>query len=268
VHPERDAVAHEVVGWFTRSVPEIGYEVGKHWYGYRCDLSPTHARVVLRVDEPDHVAAALAEARAASGPRSLTIWVDERKRAARLDAALRDSGCQPGDATTHLALVGELAGRTGPEHLVIERIDDARVEEWATVKLRAFADTESPPAPDRLAYEVANRRAERAIAECHLGLLGGESVAVLAYYGGSDQMVFNLGTRRPYRHQGIAQAMLAHWVDAGTASGCRSLLINATDGGRPAELYRRMGFVDEIYWYQSYQLATASGLQSASTVSG
>ena len=67
--------------------------------------------------------------------------------------------------------------------------------------------------------------------------------------------MFNLGTRVPYRHQGIAQAMLARWVDAGTASGCRSLMINATEGGRPAELYRTMGFVDEIYWYQRYELA-------------
>lgn len=32
-------------------------------------------------------------------------------------------------------------------------------------------------------------------------------------------------------------------------------MINATDGGRPAELYRRMGFVDEVYWYQAYELA-------------
>ena len=77
---------------------------------------------------------------------------------------------------------------------------------------------------------------------------------MLAYYRGPDQLVFNLGTRVPYRHQGIAQAMLTRWADAGTASGCRSLMINATEGGRPAELYRKMGFVDEIYWYQRYEL--------------
>ena len=134
-------------------------------------------------------------------------------------------------------------------------VDDASLEEWATVKLRCFGDTESAPAPGRLAQEVASRRAELALAECQLGLLGGQSVAVLAYYRGPDQLVFNLGTRVPYRHQGIAQAMLTRWVDAGTASGCRSLMINATEGGRPAELYRKMGFVDEIYWYQTYEFA-------------
>jgi ribosomal protein S18 acetylase RimI-like enzyme len=93
------------------------------------------------------------------------------------------------------------------------------------------------------------------LAECQLGLLGGERVAVLAYFRGRDQLVFNLGTRVPFRHRGIAQAMLARWVDAGMADGCRSLIINATDGGAAAALYRRIGFTDEIHWYQKYELA-------------
>jgi GNAT superfamily N-acetyltransferase len=246
-------VAQEVAGWYTTWAPD-GSEVSERWYGYQRDLGPTEARVVLRVDEPDQVPAALADARAASGMRTLTIWVDDRKRAARLDAALRHHGCRPREATTHLALVGPLTGRTGPEHLVIQSIGEARFAEWATVKLQAFGDTESVPAPDQLDQQVTTRRNERALAECQLGLLDGESVAVLAYNRGRDQLVFNLGTRVPYRHRGIAQAMLARWVDAGRADGCRSLMINATDGGRPAGLYRRMGFVDEIYWYQTYEL--------------
>jgi hypothetical protein len=255
VHPEHDAVARDVGSWFTTSAPEIGYEVSEHWYGYHSDLSPGQARMILRMDEPDRVPAALADARATSGTRALTIWVDDRERAARLDAALRRSGGRPGEATTHLALVGPVTGRAGPESLVIKSVDDGGLEHWATVKLQSFGDTESTPPPGRLAQEVAVRRDELALAECQLGLLGGDSVAVLAYYQGPDRLVFNLGTRVPYRHQGIAQAMLGRWVDAGTADGCRSLIINATDGGRPAGLYRGMGFVDEVYWYRQYQLA-------------
>lgn len=248
-------MAQEVRGWFTASAPEIGYQVSEHWYGCRADLSRAQTRIILRINQPDQVPAALADATADSGGRTLTIWVDDRRRAARLDAALRHNGCQPDEATTHLALVGTMRGHAGPEHLMIETIDNARLEEWATVKLQSFGDSEAAPAPDQLAQEVAVRRDELALAECQLGLLGGEPVAVLAYYRGSDQLVFNLGTRVSYRHQGIAQAMLAHWVDAGMASGCRSLIINASDDGRPAELYRRMGFTDEIYWYQKYELA-------------
>ena len=148
-----------------------------------------------------------------------------------------------------------MTGRDGPGHLVVESVDEAGLAEWATVKLQSFDDTESAPAPDRLAQEVAHRRDEMALAECQIGLLGGERVAVLAYYRGRDRLVFNLGTRVPYRHRGIAQAMLARWVGTGTAGGCRSLIINATDGGAPAALYRRIGFTDEIYWYRKYDLA-------------
>jgi GNAT superfamily N-acetyltransferase len=251
-HPDHDAVARDISGWFTNPAPEIGYQVSGHWFGY---LSTSSARLILRIDDPDRVPAALAEARAATGMRTLKIWVDNRERAARLDAALRRTGCQPGDAITHLALVGRMTGRAGPEDLVIESLDETRLEEFAVVKLQSFADTESAPAAGRLAQEVASRRSELALTECQLGLLASERVAVLAYYRGRDQLAFNLGTRVPYRHRGIAQAMLARWADAGMASGCRSLIINAVDGGRPAELYRRMGFTDEIYWCQRYELA-------------
>jgi GNAT superfamily N-acetyltransferase len=253
-HPEHDAVADEIQGWFTNSAPEIGYEVAACWYGYQSDLAPAKARVILRVDEPGQVPAALREARAASGDRSLTIWVDDRQHARLLDRALRDCGCRAGDATTHLALVGPMSGRAGPDGLLVEAVDAAALEEWARIKLQCFDDSEAPPEPGRLAQEAASRREEMALAECQLATLAGERVAVMAYYRGRDQMVFNLGTRVPYRHLGIAQVMLARWVDAGTASGCRSLIINATDGDRPAELYRRLGFTDEVYWYRKYSL--------------
>lgn len=253
-HPEHDAVAREVSGWFTTSAPEIGYEVSNRRYGYQSDLGSGQARVILRVGEPGQVPAALADA-AAGGAGTLTIWVDDRERAARLDGALRSAGCRPGDATTHLALVGPMTGRTDPGRLVVQSVDEAGLAEWATVKLQSFGDTESAPSPERLAEEVAVRRDELTLAECQLGLLGGERVAVLAYYRGHDQLVFNLGTRVPFRHRGIAQAMLAHWVDAGMAGGCRSLIINATDGEAPAALYRRIGFTDEIYWYRKYELS-------------
>jgi hypothetical protein len=74
-HPEHDAVAREVSGWFTASAPEIGYEVSERWYGYRSDLGTGQARVILRAGEPGQVPAALADA-AAGGAGTLTIWVD------------------------------------------------------------------------------------------------------------------------------------------------------------------------------------------------
>lgn len=110
------------------------------------------------------------------------------------------------------------------------------------MKPQAFADTESAPAPDRFARAVAARRGEAAIAECRIGPLDGEDVAVSARYRGTDQMVFSLATSVPYRHRGIAQAMLAHWADASMADGCRSVMAN-----------------DEIYRYQAHELSAETG---------
>jgi ribosomal protein S18 acetylase RimI-like enzyme len=76
----------------------------------------------------------------------------------------------------------------------------------------------------------------------------GESVAVAAFYEGDDRFIFVLGTRVPFRHRRIGRALLAHVVHDPAASGCRSAVINADEGGRPEALYRRLGFTDEVHW--------------------
>jgi GNAT superfamily N-acetyltransferase len=260
LHPEHDAVASEVRGWFTSSAPEIGYQVSRHWYGHLAPLGDGQVRLILDVGEPgqvpDALAAAAADAGAGAAVAQLDIWVTDRARAVRLGPALRDGGCEPGDATTHLALVGPVPVSTGTTlaNLEVRGVGPDGLADWARVKLQSFGDTESPPAPDQLAAEVAARQGELALTGILGGWLDRELVAVLAYYTGRDQLVFNLGTRLPYRHRGIGQALLAGWAAAGEADGCRSLIINATDGGRAAALYRRLGFTDEVFWYQKYQL--------------
>jgi ribosomal protein S18 acetylase RimI-like enzyme len=181
--------------------------------------------------------------------------VDDRGRSSRLDAALRENGCRYVESTTYLALAGPLVSpASGPAGLVVTIAGAGELAAWADVKLRSFADSEEPPSAGAVSAEIEFRREELPLAECQFGLLDGEPVAVLAHYPGSDDLVFNLGTRVPFRHRGIAQAMLTRWVAGATASA-RSLMINATDGGAPAALYRRLGFTDEVYWYSKYDLA-------------
>jgi hypothetical protein len=103
--------------------------------------------------------------------------------------------------------------------------------------------------------ELAVRSPELALASLALARLDGEPIGVTAFYRRSDQLLFNVGTRVPFRQRGVAQAMLGHWVRQGLAANCRSLIVNADDPGKPQLLYRHMGFVDEVYWYQSYSLA-------------
>jgi GNAT superfamily N-acetyltransferase len=255
-HPQHDAVSREVRRWYTSAVPEIGLEGSSHWFGFACMIGADRARVVLAIDDPARVPAALDTAKAACGAGSLMVMVDDRDRAARLDAALRENGCRHDESTTYLALTGPTAGwAPGPGELEVASIDAGRLETWARVRLQAFADSEDVPAADAVTAEAQARRGELPLAEYQLGILDGEPVAVLAHYPGADDLVFILGTRAPFRHRGIAQAMLARWAAA--AGGGRSQIINASEGGAPAVLYRRLGFTDEVYWYSKYELSAA-----------
>jgi GNAT superfamily N-acetyltransferase len=255
-HPDHDAVAEAVRGWFTTSEPSLDITVSEHWYGYLSTSDgPMDPRLLLTLADPAAVAAALGEARAASGGRPLTVWIDDRDRVALLDDALRSSGATRTKAITHLALVGEQSAGRDIEGLSIREAGIQDLEEWCEVKLRCFGDTEEPPSRERLTKELDVRRPEMALADLWLATIEDEPVGVLAFYRGNDQLVFNLGTRVAFRHRGIAQTVLARWVERGRSAGCRSLMINADDPGRPRDLYLRLGFTDEIFWFQRYVLA-------------
>jgi hypothetical protein len=253
-HPDHDALARELRSWFTTSNLEINYEVAQHWYGYLSNPEgPIGPRMILNIDDPLRVTSALRDARSFCGGQILTVWVDDRERWALLDETLRAAGCRPIKATTHLALVGLLQAEPGPTILQFENVDDEHLEEWAATKIMCFDDREVQPSGERISAEIFTRRAEMALTQLQLARLEAKPVGVLAFYVGNDQLVFNLGTRIPFRHCGVAQAMLTRWVEQGVNNNCRSLIINADDPGTPQELYRRIGFVDEIYWYQKYE---------------
>ncbi len=259
-HPAHADVAATLRRWHTASVPEAGIVVIDTWYGYLSNADGAGTpRVLLTVDRPDDVRAALSSARSAWEAPEYSVWVTDRVRAGRLAGALQSLGCVPVKATTHLTLVGELRARHGPDGLDLARVGPRELREWAEVKVRSFEDSEAEPTPTQLDNELTVRARGTELETLRLARLHGDAVAVLGYYEGDDQLVFNLGTRVPFRHQGIAQALLAVWVEEGKAAGCRSLTINADDPGRPAALYRRLGFTDEVYWYRRYRLRIGEG---------
>ena len=138
-------MAREIRGWFTTSAPEIGYEVGEHWYGYLSELSETTARLILVIDDPGRCRPPWPRpGRPAGTANSRSGWTTGSGRPGSTGRCV--AGGQPDQATTHLALVGAMAAQAGPENLVVETIGEARLEEWATVKLRCFGDTEAAPA--------------------------------------------------------------------------------------------------------------------------
>ena len=268
-HPHHDLVAAEVRSWYTDwpgrgpgpagSIPDIGVRTEVAPYGYLRD-GPGVAgrRVVLTVDSAASAAEALQAAEEYFGTDRFDVWVDDRVRAARLEPMLAEAGFHAPDATVVLALVGTLRHRSGPAHLAIREVTDAEeLRSWAWVKLVGFADGEEP-APDRMDEQLASLRAEWSISRYVVGWVDGEPAAVLAHYTASpDQMVYNLATLVPFRHQGIAQAMLADWVGRAVEEAARSVLINCDENGGPARLYRSMGFTDVVYWHRRYQRSTA-----------
>lgn len=271
-HPQHELVAAEVRSWYTDwpgrspgpsgSSPDIGVRTHEAAYGYLRDgPGPAGRRLVLTVDDEVAARDALRSAAEYYGSEQFDVWVDDRDRAMRLEPVLVEAGFHAPDATVVLALVGPLRHVDGPADLQIQEVaDEGDLRTWARVKLVGFADGEEPT-PERLEEEVTSRRSERPISRLELGLVGGaEPAAVLAHYTASpDQMVFLLTTLVPFRHRGIAQAMLAHWAQRAATDGARSLLINCDEHGRPAQLYRRMGFTDPVYWHRRYQRQTGPG---------
>lgn len=253
VHPKHDEIASQVSQWFTTSNSQIGYEVVPTWFGFLGTFGGTSARVILRIDDPHLVEPALIEATRARR-RAVSVWVDDPARAKILDSALVAIGCTAGASTEHLALVGDVRVASECVDLTIKRASDEQRVEWAQIKLQCFANSEEPPDSGALKAELATRDPERPIAESWFAELSERRVGVLAFYTGLDRAAYLLGTRVPFRGRGVAQTMLAKWVRDGQLAGSRSHLINATVGGAPAALYRRLGFVDVVHWYQRYDL--------------
>lgn len=244
-----------VRSWYTASTPSIGLSVASTSHGFLTwSDRAQRRRLVLTADGAAGVADALASAVSFYETSDFEVWVDDRSRAEGLTAALISAGMEPVQDTVVLALVGSMRSDLGPDGLSVEDVADMeRLQEWAAVKVRAFADAEEGPDTQQLQSEVAERQVEWPVCRYQLARLGGEAVAILGHYTGQDQMVFNLATRLPFRHHGIARAMLAHWTAQGDRQGVRSHLINCDDGGPADVLYRRLGFTDEVYWYRRFR---------------
>ncbi len=252
-HPDHDAVAEQVRSWYTCSTPKLGISVTRETFGVLSNSErAAFRRLVLTVDDPAEVAGALAAAAEFYGSSEFEVWVDDRSRAERLGPALEAVGLSKAQDTIVLALVGAIRAQPGPPGLAVEDVTDLDgLRDWARVKLQGFADDEAMPDADRLTAEIEGWKQEWPVCRYQLGREAGEVVSILGHYMGNDQMVFNVATRVPYRHRGIAQAMLARWTRE--AEGLvRSLLINCADGGPAAALYRRLGFADEVYWHRRY----------------
>jgi GNAT superfamily N-acetyltransferase len=86
-----------------------------------------------------------------------------------------------------------------------------------------------------------------------LARVAGEAASVVGFYEGEDRFVHHLATRVPFRRQGIASRLLSEVLAGARERGCRSTIISAGEQGRPADLFRSLGFTDEVYRRREYR---------------
>jgi GNAT superfamily N-acetyltransferase len=255
-HPQHDAIAATLRAWYTTSAPTMGFHVEQRPFGLYLRYPPDAGEVTLRDVRPADVPALLADVRAYYGDASVGIYLDDRHSDATLGPALVRAGCTKRPALTHLGPGGAAPAVSPAPDVVLEPLAEATLTEFAVAKLQGFAGSEAAPDPRRVAAEVAMRRAELAgDGRFFLARAGGEPAAILGLWDGDDRLVFLLATRVPFRHRGIARWLLSHTIAAAYADSCRSILIRTDPADTPIQIYRRLGFTDEVYWRQRYEPA-------------
>ena len=239
-HRDHDAVAEAVRARYLTPEPSLGYDVVPRPYGVLATLGGER-RAILGEGAGHDLSDLVAD-------EVTQVWVEDRDRAERRAPTLAAWGYEPGRATTFLALVGNVRA-VAPEGLALRPAQN--VVDFARRKLTYFADG-APPSEDDLASEVATREHERDLADFYFVDVAGDVSGVLAAYRGADVTAYLLACDPRRRSRGVGSGALAAWVSATPA---RSHVINALDGGRPEQLYRRLGFADEVYWYRRFDRA-------------
>lgn len=264
-HPDHDAVAATVRGWFTESAPEMGYHKEQRHFGVYGRHAAVGDEVLIRQLAPSEVDAFLADVRDYFGGAPVRLYVEDRALDARLRAALLDHGCALVDAQSYLAHVGPLPTAAPPPGLTLEDVTPATLETWVITKLQGFANSDAQPAAEAIASQVALRGQEMTdVGRLWLARVGGDPAAILGWYEDSDRFIYNLATRLPYRNHGIARYLLCHFLAESQARAARSVIINADTAGTSITLYQRLGFTDEVYWRVKYLYTPQSPNATAS----
>lgn len=103
------------------------------------------------------------------------------------------------------------------------------------------------------AYVSGSAPARAFVAEAHDGSIVGTSVAAIH---GPVGWIGTIWVRPDQRGQGLGRALTIAAIDAAEAASCRTLVLVATDAGRP--VYERLGFTVQT-WYRTMERAGRDG---------
>lgn len=251
-HPAHDELVREVRSWYICDYPALGKVVARRRFGYfsriqQTDYCDIH---ILEPFDPAEAPAFIADVHAFYGQRRVHIFTHSQAVDTRLSHALEQAGCARGADILYLAHVNkDVPPKAGSGPGRIDPVTPGNLRDYTVTKLKGFAGKEEEPDPAAVEADLAVRRAELNAGGAFLiARVGDEPAAVIGWYEGPDRYIFNLATRAPFRNQGIARQLLSHVLADTYALGKRSLLINTDPADTPVQFYRRLGFVDEIYW--------------------
>ncbi len=255
-HRRHDELVSELGGWYTRSVPEMGFYVQERRFGfYQRQKDTGRVRATVRHLPADDVPRFLQDLREYSGEEEITFHVDDRELDERIGPVLLQSGCTLDVAEVFLAHTGRMAVLASEsENLSVEAVNGYTIEEAMRTERKGFADSEAEPDAEELRRRLTLRRAEMGgQGRFLLARVAGEAASVLAFYEGEDRFVHHVATRVPFRRRGIARWLLSEVLASARERGCRSTITSAAEHGRPVGLYRSLGFTDGVYWRREYK---------------
>ena len=251
-HPAHDALVQEVRSWYIQDYPALGKVVARRRFGYYSRIQQTNYCDIhiLEPFDPAEARVFSADVKAFYGKRQVHIFTHGQAVDRQLSNALEQTGCTRGAAKLYLAHVhtGTVPrAESGPGR--IEPVTPNNLLDYAVTKLKGFAGSEEEPDPAAVEAEMAIRRAELNAGGAFLiARIGDEAAGIIGWYEGTDRYIFNLATRTHFRNQGIARQLLSRVLADTCAQGKRSLLIATDPADTPVQSYRRLGFVDEVYW--------------------
>lgn len=251
-HPLRERVR-----CWAREIDPAGYRFVAGRYGwYRQDELPFG--VVTLGDQVDaaSVPAAIVECRCHFPVGGITLWVEGRKRDAKLRPALRRAGAREAFEACYMAHAGPGSNPPQPLPAGLRLVmgGEAELDDFVRIKQQAFMATEYLPSEQSLRAERARRLGElRHSGGMCLVYRGDEAVAGASFFRvGPDWFLNLLVTRVPYRGRGIGRALVDAVVERGYRAGAEAVVV--VPDPAVERLYRRAGFAEEVLWRRAYQI--------------
>ncbi|MEM7534626.1 MAG: GNAT family N-acetyltransferase [Chloroflexota bacterium] len=257
-HPHHDELTNLVRSWYVLADEGLNRQSERREFGYYCqNASVNYFDVhVIEAIQQDDIPRFLADVQQFYQSTDVGIFVHGKALDAQMGPLLIEAGCTQDVAKLYLTYVGDAPPDLPPAvGITLEKVNEHNLIDYERTKLKAFADSEDEPTPERLERGLRLRQTEmNDVGRFMVGRVDGEAAAIIGWYTDEDQMIFHLATRVPFRNRGLARRLLNRVIRSAYQENCRSISIFTDPADTPVQLYHKIGFTDEIYWMGKYNL--------------